>query len=182
MTLGVKRNRRGGKPFSWKPEELEAAILNRAPGCPPYSILSFRTGFHGRAFGALSATRTKGLHKLDLPQFDWPMANFPRYRYPQEEHAEYNRKQDDISLAEVNTFATDECRMSRHTFISTVNFHFLSLTQTEELIQKYNKEGKFVTGLIVEPIQSEGGDHHASPEFFRRLQAICKKVCCISLH
>lgn len=29
--------------------------------------------------------------------------------------------------------------------------------------------------MIVEPIQSEGGDHHASPEFFRGLQALCRK-------
>ena len=28
---------------------------------------------------------------------------------------------------------------------------------------------------IVEPVQAEGGDNHASPAFFRRLQALCIK-------
>lgn len=30
--------------------------------------------------------------------------------------------------------------------------------------------------MIVEPIQAEGGDNHASPEFFQELQRITKKV------
>lgn len=38
------------------------------------------------------------------------------------------------------------------------------------------KTWKFpVAGLIVEPIQSEGGDNHASPEFFQGLRAITKR-------
>ena len=35
---------------------------------------------------------------------------------------------------------------------------------------------KTVAGVVIEPIQSEGGDHHASPEFFQALQRIAKKV------
>lgn len=49
------------------------------------------------------------------------------------------------------------------------------LAETEALIEKYNKKGKYVAGMIVEPIQSEGGDNEASPEFFQRLQRIGKK-------
>jgi 4-aminobutyrate aminotransferase-like enzyme len=30
-----------------------------------------------------------------------------------------------------------------------------------------------IAGLIVEPVQAEGGDNHASPDFFRKLQALC---------
>merc|ERR1719473_2426629 len=35
--------------------------------------------------------------------------------------------------------------------------------------------------MIVEPVQSEGGDEHATKDFFRELQAICKEsdVCFI---
>jgi len=44
------------------------------------------------------------------------------------------------------------------------------------LILEWNEKGKFVAALIVEPIQSEGGDRHASPEFFRGVQAILKRV------
>jgi 4-aminobutyrate aminotransferase-like enzyme len=31
-------------------------------------------------------------------------------------------------------------------------------------------------GVVVEPIQSEGGDYHGSPTFFQRLQKITKEV------
>lgn len=43
-------------------------------------------------------------------------------------------------------------------------------------IEKYNAAGKPVAGLIVEPIQGEGGDNQASAEFFRELQQVCKEV------
>ena len=33
----------------------------------------------------------------------------------------------------------------------------------------------FCAAVIVEPIQAEGGDNQASPQFFRRLQKICKE-------
>lgn len=33
-----------------------------------------------------------------------------------------------------------------------------------------------VAGIIVEAIQCEGGDRHASPDFFQCLQDISKKV------
>lgn len=33
-----------------------------------------------------------------------------------------------------------------------------------------------MAGIVVEPIQSEGGDNHASPEFFQQLQQVAKRV------
>jgi 4-aminobutyrate aminotransferase/(S)-3-amino-2-methylpropionate transaminase len=36
-------------------------------------------------------------------------------------------------------------------------------------------KGGPVAGLIVEPVQSEGGDNHATPFFFISLQALCMK-------
>ena len=38
------------------------------------------------------------------------------------------------------------------------------------------KNGVPVAAVIIEPIQAEGGDNHASHEFFRELQQICKRV------
>lgn len=49
-------------------------------------------------------------------------------------------------------------------------------TQVEDLIVKYRKKKKTVAGIIVEPIQSEGGDNHASDDFFRKLRDISRKV------
>ena len=78
---------------------------------------------------------------------DWPIASFPRYKYPLEDHVSENQEEDRRCLAEV-----------------------------EELFEKYNKADKLVAGVIVEPVQAEGGDHHASPEFFQGLQKITKQV------
>ena len=75
-------------------EDLETTMDNLPPGSPNFSILPFKSGFHGRLLGALSATRTNPLHKLDIPAFDWPAAEPPRYKYPLAENAEYNRNQD----------------------------------------------------------------------------------------
>jgi 4-aminobutyrate aminotransferase/(S)-3-amino-2-methylpropionate transaminase len=38
-----------------------------------------------------------------------------------------------------------------------------------------NAKGRSVAALIVEPIQSEGGDFHASGSFFRRLREVTLK-------
>lgn len=66
-------------------------MKNQAPGSPSLSILSFKKGFHGRMFGSLSATRSKPIAKLDIPAFDWPAAISPMYKYPLEEHSDYNK-------------------------------------------------------------------------------------------
>jgi len=84
--------KRGGSGDQFSKEELESVLLNQAPGSPMYSVLSFNSGFHGRSLGALSATRTNPLHKVDFPAFDWPSAEPPRYKYPLSENAEYNKE------------------------------------------------------------------------------------------
>ena len=35
-----------------------------------------------------------------MPAFDWPQAKSPKYKYPLAENEEYNRAQDDESLAD----------------------------------------------------------------------------------
>lgn len=127
-------------------EELHSCKYNVPPGSPRLSLLSFDGAFHGRTFGALSTTHSKAIHKLDVPSFDWPIAHFPEYKYPLEEFESENKKEDEKSLAHV-----------------------------EELFHEYRKKGVPVAGLVVEPIQAEGGDRHASDDFFRRLRALAAK-------
>ena len=43
-------------------------------------------------------------------------------------------------------------------------------------LDEYTRAGKPVAALIVEPIQAEGGDNHATAYFFRQLQQICRDV------
>uniref|UniRef100_A0A1A9X4W3 (S)-3-amino-2-methylpropionate transaminase n=1 Tax=Glossina brevipalpis TaxID=37001 RepID=A0A1A9X4W3_9MUSC len=135
-----------GEDGCFTEEEIESSLRNLPPGAPNLSLLSFCGGFHGRTMGALITTHSKYIHKIDFPSLVWPVAPFPKYKYPLEENASCNEEED------------KKC-----------------LTRVEELIEEYCKKERPVAGVIVEPIQSEGGDNHASPEFFQQLQCICKK-------
>lgn len=132
---------RGGKPPT--EEELKSTMWNQSPGSPSLSAMSFDGGFHGRTLGALSCTHSKAIHKLDVPAFDWPIAKFPRYKYPLEENERENQEEDQKCLAYVR-----------------------------QLIDDYKNKAP-VAAMIVEPIQAEGGDHHGSASFFKGLRDIC---------
>lgn len=134
---------RGGPEVEFTEEELLSTMNNQGPGSPQLSILSFKSAFHGRLFGSLSTTRSKPIHKMDIPAFDWPQATFPSLKYPLEEHAQENAQEEQRCLQEV-----------------------------ERLIKEYHNP---VAAVMVEPIQSEGGDNHASPAFFRGLREITKR-------
>lgn len=137
-----KYRERGGKPPT--EQELQSCMVNQSPGAAKLSIMSLMGGFHGRTFGSLATTHSKPIHKLDVPSFDWPIANFPKYKYPLEDFQKENAAEDAKSLAYV-----------------------------ESLIEDYKKKGCPVAGLIIEPIQAEGGDNHASDEYFRKLRKLC---------
>lgn len=134
---------RGGADVDFSPEDMATAMNNQLPGSPHLSIMSFTSGFHGRLFGSLSTTRSKPIHKLDIPAFDWPQAPFPALKYPLEEHVKEN--------------AEEEKRC---------------LEQAERIIKEFHNP---VAAVVVEPVQSEGGDNHASPAFFKGLREITKR-------
>ncbi|KIV91209.1 4-aminobutyrate aminotransferase [Exophiala mesophila] len=140
--MHYQRQRRG-EGVEWTDHEIESCLVNSAPGSPDLSILSFKNSFHGRGFGSLSTTRSKAVHKLDIPSFNWPQATFPSLKYPLEDNVEANRASEKASLDEV-----------------------------EEVIKSWPSP---VAAVIVEPIQSEGGDNHASPAFFQGLRALTEK-------
>jgi 4-aminobutyrate aminotransferase/(S)-3-amino-2-methylpropionate transaminase len=138
-----RQHERGGAHVEFSEEDIASSMLNQAPGAPQLSILSFKTAFHGRLFGSLSTTRSKPIHKLDIPAFDWPQATFPLLKYPLKDHIEENKKAESEALADVERLITT---------------HHLP-----------------PCAVVVEPIQSEGGDNHASPAFFQGLRALTKK-------
>jgi 4-aminobutyrate aminotransferase / (S)-3-amino-2-methylpropionate transaminase len=138
-----RQTERGGAHVEFSPEDMESSMKNQVPGSPQLSIMSFTSGFHGRLFGSLSTTRSKPIHKLDIPAFDWPQAPFPALKYPLEDHVQEN--------------AEEEKRC---------------LEQAERIIKEYHNP---VAAVVVEPVQSEGGDNHASPAFFRGLREITRR-------
>nr|NVI72106.1 putative 4-aminobutyrate aminotransferase, mitochondrial-like protein [Cucujiformia] len=140
------RRKQRGENVDFSELENDSCMVNKPPGAPNLTLLSFHRAFHGRTFGALATTHSKAIHKIDIPSLDWPIADFPDYKYPLEENVRENKEMDDKCLACV-----------------------------EEQIEKYNKQGKNVAGIVIEPIQAEGGDNEASPEFFQKLQQVAKK-------
>lgn len=79
------QRRKRGEGVEWSEEEISSCLNNAKPGSPELAILSFRNSFHGRGFGSLSTTRSKAVHKLDIPAFNWPQADFPALKYPREQ-------------------------------------------------------------------------------------------------
>ncbi|KZF24282.1 4-aminobutyrate aminotransferase [Xylona heveae TC161] len=136
-----RRKQRGDA--DWSEEEMSSVMRNQYPGSPDLAILSFKDSFHGRGFASLSTTRSKPVHKMDIPSFKWPQASFPHLKYPLEQHKAENDAEEQRCLKEVET-----------------------------IIEHWHSP---VAAVIIEPIQSEGGDNHASPAFFQGLQAITKK-------
>lgn len=145
------RARQRGLPEDGKvqftPDENSSCLKNALPGSPDLSILSFTGAFHGRLFGSLSTTRSKSIHKLDIPAFDWPAVPWPAVRYPLLEHSEENRKAEQAALDAVE----------------------------EEIVARQRSGKGEIAAVVVEPVQSEGGDNHASPFFFRGLRTITSK-------
>ena len=146
--LNYAQRKRGGPIEMPTPEELCSCMDNMVPGSPNYAILSLQQGFHGRLLGSLSTSRTKAMHKVDIPAFDWPAAKNPRYKYPLEDNVEYNRAQDAASLADVRA----------------------------KIEQWREEKGSEVVAIAVEPIQCEGGDNVLSAEFGQGLRDLTKEL------
>ncbi|WWC73536.1 4-aminobutyrate aminotransferase [Kwoniella pini CBS 10737] len=143
--MAYRQRERGGPDVPFTKEEMDSCMDNQTPGAPQLSVLSFKSGFHGRLFGSLSATRSKAIHKVDIPAFDWPAAPFPELKYPLSEHAKENDAEEKRCLEEYEKILTE------------------------------SKTTRPVAAVIIEPILSEGGDRHASNNYFRQLRLIAKK-------
>eukprot|EP00241_Pyramimonas_parkeae_P001964 CAMPEP_0114246170 /NCGR_PEP_ID=MMETSP0058-20121206/12308_1 /TAXON_ID=36894 /ORGANISM="Pyramimonas parkeae, CCMP726" /LENGTH=483 /DNA_ID=CAMNT_0001359315 /DNA_START=282 /DNA_END=1734 /DNA_ORIENTATION=+ len=103
-------------------------------------------GFHGAFHGRLFGCLST-THSKAIHKLDIPAFDWPIARFPA---LKYPLEQN----TEANTKEEAEC-----------------LSEVEVIL----KGDDDIKGLIVEPIQAEGGDNHASPAFFRGLQAVCEK-------
>ena len=137
------QSKKRGYTTQFTAEENESVMKNQAPGSPDLAILSFERAFHGRLFASGSTTCSKPIHKLDLPSFNWPKAEFPSYKYPLDQNETENAAEDARCLSIVENL--------------------------------FNTWKVPIAGLLVEPIQSEGGDNHASKAFLQGLRDITLK-------
>lgn len=104
--------------------------------------------------GSLSTTRNTNrigsFRKVDIPAFDWPMADPPAYRYPLDDPAnvEYNREQELASLRDVR-----------------------------EKIEHWERaKGIEIAAVVLEPLLSAGGDHHISSFYANELRRMTKEM------
>ena len=108
-------------------------------------ILHFKEAFHGRSGYTLSLTNTFNPDKTKY---------FPKFNWPRIDNPKLHFP---VDLAEVQRVSETEAR---------------ALDQTKQAIHQY---GDRVAGLIIEPIQSEGGDNHFRPEFMQALRDLCSE-------
>jgi len=135
--MGKKRIAQGREANVFTDEEHASVMLNQSPGSPDVKVLAFEGSFHGRTFGTLSCTRSKAIHKLDMPSLKWPVAPFPTLQYPLDVYAIEN--------------ATEE-------------------QQCLNVVKEILSNDDNIAAMIIEPVQAEGGDRHASAVYFQKLR------------
>ncbi len=106
-------------------------------------IIHFKQAFHGRSGYTLSLTNTTDPRKT---------CYFPKFTWPRIINPTNQFPPDGRHLAEVKDLEDQ------------------AFTQIHKAIQT---NGDDIAGLIIEPIQGEGGDNHFRNEFFTELRKIC---------
>lgn len=108
-----------------------------------HQIIHFNQAFHGRSGYTLSLTNTADPRKTRY----FPKFNWPRITNPK---LTFPLTSDNIS-------------------------HTIQLEQRAllEIKNAITRVGPDIAGLIIEPIQGEGGDNHFRNEFFHQLRTIC---------
>ena len=120
--------------------------LARGGGERGHQILHFRHAFHGRTGYALSMTNTADPRKTQY----FPAFDWPRLSCP--------RLSFPVTAEVLREVAAAEA-------------------QVESEIRKACQERPGdIAGLIIEPIQGEGGDNHFRPELFRRLRELADEL------
>ena len=108
-------------------------------------IIHFKEAFHGRTGYTLSMTNTFNLDKIRF---------FPRFYWPR------------IINPKV-TFPLNENNISKVKEIESQAIY--------EIEKAIEVDPDDIAGLIIEPIQGEGGDNHFRKEFFIKLRQICNE-------
>ncbi len=108
-------------------------------------VIHFKHAFHGRSGYTLSLTNTADPRKYMY---------FPKFDWPR------------IPTPPMKFPVTEE------NLQHTIDLEQQSISQIIEAIGESNHD---IAALIIEPIQSEGGDNHFRNEFFKQLREICNQ-------
>jgi 4-aminobutyrate aminotransferase-like enzyme len=158
-----------------------------------FFIISFDGAFHGRTLGSLAATQRKRA-RLGFPTFEWPHAAFP---VEDPTSSARTRRRDEKSLEQVwtllETGRTPGAPRPRERFRALVGAcdDLLSRLPSErdareDVVSAFVEEqrkgidaaalarAQRTAGVLVEPIQGEGGLRFASARFFRQLRLLTR--------
>jgi len=135
--------------FDWKMRKNIAKIQNTPDIAQHYAlegmgskIIHFKEAFHGRSGYTMSLTNTADPRKY---------AYFPKFDWPR------------IANPKLRFPVTEEVLKE------VVQTEAIAIAQIEAALKKYPGD---IAGLIIEPIQGEGGDNHFRPEFFQELRRL----------
>lgn len=108
-------------------------------------VIHFVEAFHGRTGYTLSLTNTDPIKTVGFPKFSWPRCINPKLHY--------------------------RCGLIDN-LLEVVEQENLAIDQVMEALKLFPGQ---IAALIIEPIQSEGGDNHFRPEFLYRLRKLADK-------
>ncbi len=109
----------------------------------PMGIIHFKEAFHGRSGYTLSLTNTADPRKYEY---------FPKFDWPRVTNPKCR-----FPLTEKNL--KDTIALEKQAFL--------------EIDTAIKTKGNELAGIIIEPVQCDGGDNHFRPEFFQGLRKIC---------
>lgn len=96
-----------GVSFGTLQELRAAASLGVARTWPELPVIPFSKTVPPASLGCLATTHSKAIHKIDIPSFDWPIAPFPRLKYPLEDFVKENQQEEARCLEEVTADPAD---------------------------------------------------------------------------
>jgi L-lysine 6-transaminase len=128
--------------FDWKARKL--GRTNYLDNVNDLTILHFDKAFHGRTGYTMSTTNTIPDKVGLFPKFNWPRISSPACEFDHD-----------------GNICNDVEALERHALAELRAFH-------ESWARRGNY--KHIAGILIEPMQGEGGDRHFRPEFFAELR------------
>ena len=163
--MWYRNKQRGGAPIT--EEENNSCMMNLSPGSTPFTIMSFK----GHLFCYKNISEMQELNYNLLSRwFPWPnyrcSLNDPLKGYSQDWYSRSGLAYCQLPTLQVPTWGARRREQGGRSQMFGRGWR---------AIWTFQQSSKFVAGVVIGPIQAEGGDiTHASPEF--ELQHITKKV------
>lgn len=126
--------------FDWKARKLGRTDFTQSVN--DLVILHFRQAFHGRSGYTMSVTNTLPDKVGLFPKFDWPRVHNPALHF-------------DLDGSICNDYEAEEAKAK---------------AEIEAAFEHAAANGTHIAGILIEPMQGEGGDNHFRTEFLQALR------------